>query len=132
MVPMTCGTFGRPEAIVQQTIARPFCGDESSAARRWVVTTRLGLPAVLWYGDLMTPILIAEHSSSESECGTTRLRDRLEGRPRVLAYLGFQDFPAWFDDQLLQTLTDGGSVLAMRHFGSLSRAAVVALDAPAG
>ena len=97
-----------------------------------VVTTRLGLPAVLWYGDLMTPILIAEHSSSESECGTTQLRDRLKGRPRVLAYLGFQDFPAWFDDQLLQTLTDGGSVVAMRHFGSQSRAAVVALDAPAG
>ena len=108
-----------------------------------VVTTRLGLPAVLWYGDLMKtkaaaeshdggPILIAEHSSSESECGTTQLRDRLKGRPRVLAYLGFQDFPAWFDDQLLQTLTDGGSVVAMRHFGSKSRAAVVALDAPAG
>ena len=108
-----------------------------------VVTTRLGLPAVLWYGDLMKtkaageshdggPILIAEHSSLESECGTTQLRDRLKGRPRVLAYLGFQDFPAWFDDQLLQTLTDGGSVVALRHFGSKSRAAVVALDAPAG
>jgi hypothetical protein len=108
-----------------------------------VVTTRLGLPAVLWYGDLMQtktaavfhdggPILIADHSSVESECGSAQLRDRLKGRPRVLAYLGFQDFPAWFDDQLLQTLTDGGSVVAMRHFGSLSRAAVVALDAPAG
>ena len=96
-----------------------------------VVTTRMGLPAVLWYGD-GGPILLAEHSSSESECGTTQLGDRLKGRPRVLAYLGFRDFPAWFDDQLLQALTDEGfSILAMRHFGSLSRAAVVALDAPA-
>jgi hypothetical protein len=108
-----------------------------------VVTSRLGLPAVLWYGNLPVThtaavfpdggaVLIAEHSSLESECGTSQLRDRLKGRPRVLAYLGFQDFPAWFDDQLLQILTDGGSVVAMRHFGSKSRAVVVALDAPDG
>ena len=108
-----------------------------------VVTSRLGLPAVLWYGNLRGThtaavfpdggaVLIAEHSSLESECGTLQLRDRLKGRRRVLAYLGFQDFPAWFDDQLLQILTDGGTVVAMRHFGSKSRAVVVALDAPDG
>ena len=96
-----------------------------------VVTTRLGLPAVLWYGDLRRRFLspnIPRRNPSAAPRGSAI--DSREGR--ALAYLGFQDFPAWFDDQLLQTLTDGGSVLAMRHFGSLSRAAVVALDAPAG
>ena len=48
----------------------------------------------------------------------------------MLAYLGFQDFPKWFDDQLLQELADSGSVTALRHFGSTSRAAVVDLTAP--
>jgi hypothetical protein len=107
-----------------------------------VVTTRLGVPAVLWYGNLTLlnsaadafrgsePILVAEHSSSESECDARRLRSQLKGSHRVLAYLGFQDFPKWFDDQLLQELADSGSVTALRHFGSTSRAAVVDLTAP--
>lgn len=96
-----------------------------------LVTTRLGLPAVLWYGNLSVTepaILVVEHSSSDSECGVWRLIDRLKGHPRALAYLGFQDFPSWFDDQLLQSLTERGSVTMMRHFGSMSRAAVVELD----
>ena len=96
-----------------------------------LVTTKLGLPALLWYGKLPvtdTAILIAEHSSSDSECGAWRLPDRLKGHPRAMAYLGFQDFPVWFDDQLLQSLTERGSVSVMRHFGSMSRAAIVDLD----
>ena len=67
-----------------------------------VVTTRLGLPAVLWYGDLMKtkaeavfhdggPILIADISCwnpSAERCNCARLK----GRRRVLAYLGFPVF----------------------------------------
>ena len=98
-----------------------------------VVTTQLGLPAVMWYGNVPSvrgPVLVAEHSASANECVTSHVRGRLKGQSRVLVYVGFRDFPHWFDDQLLLELTDGGSVTAVRHFGSMSRVAVVDLDAP--
>lgn len=105
-----------------------------------IITTRLGLPAVWWYGSIdisgntgrpETPhrLFIAEHFSG-SDCDERRLRTTVEGESRALVYLGFEDYPKWFDDLVLRDLSAIGSVVALRQFGTISRAAIVDFRVP--
>jgi hypothetical protein len=100
-----------------------------------IVTTRLGLPALWWYGNVdisenggrpeMTHrLFIAEHLSG-TDCDAQRLRTAVESESRALVYFGFEDYPKWFDDLVLRDLSAIGSVVALRQFGTISRAAIV-------
>jgi hypothetical protein len=102
-----------------------------------VITTRFGLPAVWWYGNVsLAPgnngtrypdggqIFVAEHRPYGEECRDKDFRHTVgEGR-RVLVYLGFEDTPAGFADLLLDSVSGFGAV-TLKHFGNLSRGAVV-------
>ena len=101
------------------------------------ITTHLGLPAVWWYGDFAMSgvgrnspadgrFLVAGHQS-ERDCDRQQLRAALQGRPRALVYFGFEDYSKWLDDLALQDLAHMGSVVALRQFGPISRAAIVDL-----
>ena len=98
------------------------------------MTTRLGLAAVWWYGgipvsQLHSLVVVAEHASSDSDCQSAGLNAALNGAGRVLVYFGFEDSPKGFDDLVLARLCDLGSVTSLKHFGSMSRAAIVDLRA---
>jgi hypothetical protein len=111
-----------------------------------LVTTRLALPAVWWYGHI--PILRAALSSSHErggaptfrvgyvppgpDCPRTEWRHVLEGQRRLLVYLGFRfdDVPGDFDELLLNQLRDLGAITQDRRFAERSRALVVDLRFP--
>jgi hypothetical protein len=96
-----------------------------------VVTTRLGLPAVWWYAN--SPIarsdgmLAADYDSSTSSCDTTAMRNAVNGHDRLLVYLSFEDMPKGFANLLLEQLSQIGTIIAVEHFGPLTRAAIVDL-----
>ena len=101
-----------------------------------LITTRLGLPALWWYG----PISIADdagqgtramyevaHRREGPGCG---LAAALKDHRRVLVYVGFPDMPKGFDELLFAELDRLGAISAYREEAALSRAAVVELGAP--
>jgi hypothetical protein len=111
-----------------------------------VMTTRLGWPAVWWYGGISianadseglvrhpdgVALLEVEHAGPESECGDDRLREDLKGYRRVLVYVGFRDVPPGFDYLLLHTLDRMGAIAAFSRYSDLGLAAVFDLEGPA-
>ena len=146
--------FGRGKEDMR--VARPPDNKhqlDDRAAVRWlmrqrqpgdaVMTTHLGWPAVWWYGDIPignrdvaggllpdgSAMYEVSHESVETTCGRNELRDALKDRRRVLVYLGFRDVPSGFDDLLLHSLEELGTISAYYEFSQLSRAAVIDLDA---
>lgn len=128
---------------------------DDRAAVRWlmsqwqpgdiVVTTHLGLPAVLWYGNLPMPdhasprglpyrveILEASHVSAGPGCDPHALLDAVATHTRVLVHLGFRfdDVPRYFDDLLMDRLSTIGRVIDYRSFTGRSRAGIVDLTRP--
>ncbi len=124
---------------------------DDRAAVRWLMgqwqpgdalmTTRLALPAVWWYG--MIPISdeagagnVLRDGSPVYEAGLTndcpsrQLEDALKNHRRVLLYLGFDVVPA-VDYVLLRNLAQLGGMTAHRRFAQLGRAAVIDLRMPA-
>jgi len=100
-----------------------------------LLTTRLGLPAVWWYGNLRVSdvrgTFTVDYDSSKRDCEAS-LRDALGGHARLIVYLGFPDMPDGFPHLLLPQLGALGAVTAVQHFGKLSRAAIIDLQsAPA-
>ena len=109
-----------------------------------LMTTHLGLPAVWWYGEIPfvdgkgdrqpdgSPILEVGYAPSGPDCDGNQLRDALADRRRVLLYLGFRfdDVPKGFDDLLLGSLGELGSVAVSRGFSDVGRAAVINLGTP--
>ena len=106
-----------------------------------LMTTRLGLPAVWWYG--MIPISdeagagkVLRDGSPVYEAGLTndcpsrQLEDALQNHRRVLLYLGFDGVSA-VDYLLLRNLAQLGGMTAHRRFAQLGRAAVIDLRIPA-
>ena len=100
-----------------------------------VISTRLGLPAIWWYGRF--PLAGVEegrlfyqvdHRRQVSAC---ELAAVLKNHRRVLAYVGFPDMPTGFDELLLAELDRIGTISAYREDAELSRAAVVDLDVSA-
>jgi len=134
-------------------LARPITkhGLEDRAAVGWlmrhrrpgdaVMTTRLGWPAVWWYGrmSIADPEAVRRAQSDGSamyemtyvpfgsSCQDDRLDEVLKDHPRVLVYLGFRDVPADFESLLLRTLKSLGDISAYAEFSPLSLAAVVDL-----
>jgi hypothetical protein len=134
-------------------LARPITkhGLEDRAAIGWlmshrrpgdaVMTTRLGWPAVWWYGrmSIADPEAVRRPQSDGtamyemtyippgSGCHDDRLEEVLKHHPRVLVYLGFRDVPADFETLLLRTLKSLGDISAYAEFSPLSLAAVVDL-----
>jgi hypothetical protein len=102
-----------------------------------LLTTRHALPAVWWYGGVSLAqsngrqfpdggrILSLEYDETRPGCDGRWLDKRLDGRPRMLLYLGFVDVPAGFDDLVLEQLSTFGTVTAVSHFAGNSRAAIV-------
>jgi hypothetical protein len=109
------------------------------------MTTRLGLPAVWWYGHIPigdplaggrqpdgTPIFETRFERIGPPCSSDELRHMLLGHRRILLYLGFRfdDVPNSFDDLLLNTLNEFGTAVEGRGFGTFSRAWVIDLQQP--
>jgi hypothetical protein len=127
-------------------------GLDDRAAVRWliaqrqpgdaIVTTPLAWPAVWWYGDIPIgdddvgrgtlkdggSMLQVTPEEASPGCDDSQLRDSLKGHRRVLAYLGFPDFPRAFGDLLLQRLEELGSPVADHRFDAISRAVVIELQ----
>ena len=98
-----------------------------------LISTRLGLPAVWWYGRIsiagvqdMGPVYQVEHRRQGTGCGLAAV---LKHHRRVLVYVGFPDMPKGFDELLFAELDRIGAISAYREDAELSRAAVVDLDA---
>lgn len=100
-----------------------------------VLTTRLALPALWWYGgrEATAPVLEMRYVEPSGSCEGRRLPDALRGRTRVLVYLGFRfdDVPRGFDDLLLEELGTLGILRAHSRFGEAGRAAIFDLRAEA-
>jgi hypothetical protein len=101
-----------------------------------LITTRLGLPALWWYGRISVAgdgsqatrgMYSVEHRRQGAGCG---LAEALEGYRRVLVYIGFPDMPKGFDELLFAELDRMGAISLYREDATLSRAAVVDLGAP--
>ena len=98
-----------------------------------LISTRLGLPAIWWYGRIslagvpdLSSIYQVEHRRQGTGCGLAAV---LNDHRRVLVYVGFPDMPKGFDELLFAELDRIGAISAYREDAELSRAAVVDLDA---
>jgi hypothetical protein len=109
-----------------------------------LLTTRLGWPAIWWYGELpigdgmnsgRSPGGLAgyevRHVSNPKDCRGDELASAIRSHRRALVYLGFRDVPEGFDDVIVHQLAELGTVTAYREFTSVSRAAIIDLR-PAG
>ena len=102
-----------------------------------LIATRLGLPALWWYGRISIAgdggqgtraIYEVTHRRQGTGCG---LAAALKDHRRVLVYVGFPDMPKGFDELLFAELDRIGAIVVYREEAELSRAAVVDLGAPA-
>jgi hypothetical protein len=101
-----------------------------------LISTRLGLPALWWYGRISIAddagqgtraMYEVAHRRQGPGCG---LAAALKDHRRVLVYVGFPDMPRGFDELLFAELDRIGAISAYREEAELSRAAVVDLGAP--
>ena len=101
-----------------------------------VIATRLGLPAIWWYGRVsiagdgvreMHSMYEVAHRPQGTGCGLAAV---LKDYRRALVYVGFPDMPTGFDELLFAELDRIGAISAYREDAELSRAAVVDLDVP--
>jgi hypothetical protein len=124
---------------------------DDRAAVRWLmdhrrpgdilVTTRLGWPAVWWYGRIsIADDVAARQSMPESfafyemlhlppgpECRLQSLATASTVGRRLLVYYGFRDVPAGFDQLLVQSLNQVGVVTGDRKFAAGGQTLVVDL-----
>lgn len=102
-----------------------------------LLSTRLGWPAVWWYGDISlrrpapaarladgTVMYELTHDRSVPGCGAA-LADTLRPHRRALVYVGFPDMPSGYFDLVLHQLSAAGRVVDSAEFAGLSRVAVV-------
>jgi hypothetical protein len=110
-----------------------------------LVTTRMGLPAVWWYGAINVagpgteqafpdggPVLDARFRSGD-DCRPENLPPGLHGRARVLVYLGFASRDlSGFPELVLDTLSRQGKLVAYRRVAEEGVAAVFDLTQQPG
>jgi hypothetical protein len=121
--------------------------DDRSAVRwlmsQWrpgdvLMTTRLGWPAVWWYGGFSVADNVEAqpdrrrfvemlHVSPGPDCRGRPLEQITHGARRLLVYFGFRDAPDGFEDLLFHDLTEIGVVTSYNEFAGLGRATVVDL-----
>lgn len=106
-----------------------------------LLTTRLGWPAVWWYGEMrpqpgsagapegLTAYEI-DHRWPGADCAPEQLRDTMRPHARALIHVGFPDMPEGYGDLLLRHLDQLGAIAYYREFGHDGFAAVVDLHTP--
>ncbi|HEX6323496.1 MAG TPA: hypothetical protein VFZ36_07210 [Vicinamibacterales bacterium] len=92
-----------------------------------ILTTRLGWPALWWYGGLRPHgeadaaaaggFFQAGHRRPGGDCRPDQLRDALRLHTRALVYVGFPDMPAGYGTLLLQHLDRLGAITYYREIG---------------
>ncbi len=125
-------------------------GFDDRSGGRWIVgvrrdgdalaTTRLGWPAIWWYGGLSMNADQFGDRSPAAGAFEIRLRDTpvechgeaaaLAGYSRLIVYLGFRDAPRGFDELLLRDLAQRGVITELTIFSDQSRGAIVELRPP--
>ena len=121
-------------AAVRSLMAQRRPGDE-------VITTRLGWPAVWWYGrisigsgtsDEVRPDgYVMSYVKPGSRCRSPALNwTPPPDTRRLLVYLGFPDEPAGFERVLQQVFDQVGETTSYREFASKGRLFVVDLERP--
>ena len=111
-----------------------------------LLTTKLGLPAIWWYGGVPIsgagldgsrqrdggPILRLAYLPPGPDCPRDDLRQPLIDKPRVLVNFGFRfdDVPHGGDDLLLDRLTELGQITQDRRFSEVGRVTIVDLRFP--
>jgi hypothetical protein len=109
------------------------------------LSTRLGLPAVWWYGGIpggargydasLHPdggrVWLVSFDPAARDCSRSQGLETLAGSGRVLVYFGFRfdDMPRGFDAMLMNRLRQRGRIVSDRTFAELSRAVVVEMSA---
>lgn len=107
-----------------------------------IVTTRLGWPALWWYGGIplspATPggrlrdgsvMYEIAHERETPGCEKS-LQDVLVSHRRLLVHVGFPDMPEGFYEQVLRQLSTVGTVVEEESFPYLSRTAVIEMRDP--
>lgn len=107
-----------------------------------VLSTRLGWPAIWWYGDISlrrpapaarladgTVMYELTHDRSVPGCAAA-LDDTLRPHRRALVYVGFPDMPSGYFDLVLHQLSAVGRVVDSAEFAGLSRVAVLEVAMP--
>ncbi len=109
-----------------------------------VLTTRLALPAIWWYGgeswtpvggpregDFSVPVFEAIVVPEGTRCAAS-LATQLGHPSRVLLYLGFRmdDWPRAREDLLLTRLAEIGAITQFRPFAGMGGSMVIDLDQP--
>lgn len=103
-----------------------------------VLTTRLGWPAIWWYGGVrpsapvgMRPeFLEIAHRPPGNDCRPEELADALRPYTRAIVHIGFPDMPQGYDGLLLRHLDQLGAIAHYREFGHDGMAAIVDLHTP--
>lgn len=99
-----------------------------------VLTTRLGWPAVWWYGRMRPEdarlhegMFQVGYRPPGRRCRPEELGEGLQGYTRALVHVGFPDIHEGYGDLLLRHLDDLGAVAGYRAFGHLGFVAIVDL-----
>ena len=118
-------------AAVRWLMARREPGDV-------IATTQLAWPAIWWYGAVPigsdaaahgqlpdgSPMVLLTPEEVDPNCTGSPLRSALQGRRRLLLYIGFPDFPQPFPERLMRRLEELGTRTAFAQFGGIGEAAV--------
>ena len=109
---------------------------ERAAPGDAILTTRLGWPAIWWYGDIpirrplrggeLRPDVVAyqvTHEAPGANCAS--YEDFFRTHRRALVYVGFPDMPDGFYDLLLSEMTRSGMIVDHRRFAGRSNLLVI-------
>lgn len=116
-------------------------GLDDRASTRWVMeqrregdailTTRLGWPAIWWYGTARPASrgsdLNVDYYPPGLSCDPEGLRKALLPYKRALVHIGFPDLPEGFGELLLRRLDEIGAIDKYQEFTSVGFVAIVAL-----
>jgi hypothetical protein len=109
-----------------------------------IITTRLGWPAVWWYGGSRPPqedgigsrltdgamLYELTYRTPDDGCPAGTLSDLAARHDRALVYLGFQDVPTGFDRLAVSSFNTFGGITSASQFSDLGLAFVVDFRAP--
>lgn len=100
-----------------------------------LLTTRLGWPAIWWYGGLRPlderpDAYEIGHRYPGPDCGPEQLRDAMRAHRRALIHIGFPDMSEGYGSLLLRHLDQLGTIAHYRDWGPDGFTAIVDLHTP--
>lgn len=129
-----------------RTTRAPFVnrGLDDRASTRWlmsqrrpgdaILTTRLGWPALWWYGSARPEPRPGEfevdYFAPGLDCSHEALRAALKPYSRAIVHIGFPDLPEGFGELLLRRLDRIGAIDKYREFGPVGFVVIVDLHTP--